>query len=54
MMIQQFKREDGFSVGYKYSKANFECVLDKVMEWEKLTLEQRFPKTHFTMTFKSD
>ena len=51
MMIQQFKREDGFGVGYKYSKADFECVLDKVMEWEKLNPEPCFPKTHSTKTF---
>ena len=41
-------------MGYKYSKADFECVLDKVLEWEKLTPEQRFPKTHSTKTFQPD
>lgn len=38
MLIQQFKKEDGFGLGYKYSKADFECVLDKVMEWSGLSL----------------
>ena len=54
MLIQQFKKEDGFSLGYKYSKADFEYVLDKVMEWSKLTPEQRFHKTHSTKTFQPD
>ena len=54
MLIQQFKKEDGFGLGYKYSKADFECVLDKVMEWSELTLEQRFPKTHTTKSFHLD
>ena len=54
MMIRQFKKEDGFSVGYKYSQADFESVLDKVLEWSKLTPEQRFPKTHNTKGFKPD
>ena len=54
MLIQQFKKEDGFGLGYKYSKADFECVLDKVIEWSKLTPEQRFPKTHTTMSFQLD
>ena len=54
MMIQEFKKEDGFGLGYKYSRADFECVLDKVMEWSKLTLEQRFSKTHTTKSFQLD
>jgi len=54
MMIRQFKKEDGFSVGYKYSQADFESVLDKVLEWSKLSPEQRFPKTHNTKGFKPD
>ena len=54
MMIQQFKKEDGFGLGYKYSRADFECVLDKVLEWSKLTPEQHFPKTHTTKSFQPD
>ena len=34
-----FKKEDGFELVYKYSRADFECVLDKVLEWSKLTPE---------------
>ena len=41
-------------MGYKYSHADFECVMDKVSEWSKLTPEQRFPKTHNTKGFKPD
>ena len=52
MLIQQLKKEDGFGLGYKYSKADFECVLDKVIEWSKLAPEQRFPKTHTTKSFQ--
>ena len=54
MLIQQFKKEDGFGLGYKYSRADFECVLDKVIEWSKLTPEQCFPKTHTTKSFQPD
>ena len=52
MMIRQFKKEDGFGVGYKYSQADFEGVLDKLLG--KLTPEERFPKTHNTKGFKPD
>ena len=52
MMIQQFKKENGFGVGYKYSQADFEGVLDKLLG--KLTPEERFPKTHNTKGFKPD
>jgi len=44
MMIRQFKKEDGFSVGYKYSQADFESVLDKVLEWSKLSPDSAFPR----------
>ena len=54
MLIQQFKKKDGFGLGYKYSKADFESVLDKVMEWSKLTPEQYFPKIHTAKTFHPD
>ena len=50
MMIRQFKKEDGFGVGYKYSQADFEGVLDKLLG--KSTIEERFPKTHNTKGFK--
>ena len=54
MMIQKFKKDDGFDLGYKYSRADFKCVLDKVLEWSRLTPEQRFPKTHTTKSFQPD
>lgn len=54
MMIQQFKKEDGFGLGYKYSQADFKSVLGKALEWSKLTPEQHFPKTHNTQSFQAD
>ncbi|KAL5202761.1 hypothetical protein ABZP36_013713 [Zizania latifolia] len=33
MIIQQFKREDGFELGYKYTKADFDSALSKAVEW---------------------
>ncbi|KAG8065579.1 hypothetical protein GUJ93_ZPchr0004g38736 [Zizania palustris] len=52
MMIQQFKRQDGFGVGYTYTKADFESAISRAVEWSKMTPEQRYPKTHSTESFK--
>ncbi|KAG8061083.1 hypothetical protein GUJ93_ZPchr0003g16930 [Zizania palustris] len=52
MMIQQFKRPDGFGVGYTYTKADFESAISRAVEWSKMTPEQRYPKTHSTESFK--
>jgi len=54
MMIQQFRKKDGFGLGYKYSQADFKSVLGKALEWSKLTPEQHFPKTHNTQSFQAD
>jgi len=54
MMIQQFKRENGFGVGYKYTQADFDSAVSKAMEWSRLRPEDRFPKTHATETFQPD
>ena len=53
MIIQQFKREDGFGVGYTYTKADFESALSKAVEWSKLSAEERYPRTHATVSSES-
>ncbi|KAL5211019.1 hypothetical protein ABZP36_006642 [Zizania latifolia] len=53
MIIQQFKREDGFGVGYTYTKADFESALSKAVEWSKLSAEERYPRTHATVPSES-